>query len=158
MTENTIIEYLEQMKNDLCMSIVKVIDEKFETIEEKNDKNFERMQEENNQNFERMKEENKRTFEGMQEENKRTFERMQQENDKRFKGFLDQMNRRFDEQDKEIISIKRSLAVIEEDHGRKLDVLYETRLNSIEREVENAMKIQKLEARVQNLEYKQLGI
>lgn len=136
MSENNIKEYLEQMKNDLCTSIIKVIDEKFENIEERNNQNFERMQQENDKNF----------------------ERMQQENDKKFKGFLDQMNRRFDEQDKEIISIKKSLAVIEEEHGKKLDLLYETRVSNIEREVENAMRIQKLEARVQNLEYRQFGV
>ncbi|MBO5413262.1 MAG: hypothetical protein J6A29_03035 [Clostridia bacterium] len=86
---------------------------------------------------------------------------MQQEMDNMkgsFKELTDQMNARFDAQDKEIISIKQSLAVIEVDHGKKIDVLYETRLDNIEREVENALRIQRLETRVQNLEYKQLGI
>ena len=69
------------------------------------------------------------------------------------------IEKRIDELDKrltkELRTLSQRIAVLEEEYGRKLDILYETRVEQMEKQDLQQNDIKKLEHRISILEYKQ---
>ena len=86
------------------------------------------------------------------------FETIEERLDKMDKKFVT-IEKRIDELDKrltkELRELSQRIAVLEEEYGRKLDILYETRVEQMEKQELQQNDIKKLEHRISILEYRQ---
>ena len=88
----------------------------------------------------------------------RRFEAIEKRLDEMDKKFI-AMDKKIEELDKrltkELRALSQRIAVLEEEYGRKLDILYETRVEQIEKQQLQQEDINKLEHRISILEFKQ---